>query len=121
MFTMIERAEEEGDGLPVGFMTILKAGPKLYHYEQLQALCAKHISDVAKDESQIEAAPVTKIDSVSVQYLSAHSMCKVCHVNLSNVVFANCFHISSCSVCSASLTKCPICRANITARKLVYF
>ncbi|EAL48873.2 zinc finger domain containing protein [Entamoeba histolytica HM-1:IMSS-B] len=43
-----------------------------------------------------------------------NKICKVCLDNEKNTVFIPCGHICCCYECSKKLSKCPICRAQIT-------
>ena len=48
-------------------------------------------------------------------------MCRVCKDKDANRLFLPCAHLSSCSLCSPAVTKCPQCRAGIRGVVSVYF
>lgn len=47
--------------------------------------------------------------------------CKICLDMISNITFAPCGHLCSCSVCSLELRYCPICRSLIKQKIKCYF
>ncbi|KAL3885592.1 hypothetical protein ACJMK2_025643 [Sinanodonta woodiana] len=47
--------------------------------------------------------------------------CKICTVNIMSVCFVPCKHIVTCSTCSCSLQKCPLCRVLIEGKLAVNF
>ena len=50
-----------------------------------------------------------------IQQLRDERSCKICLENEASIVFLPCGHLSCCSTCAPSLTKCPVCRARIDA------
>ena len=55
------------------------------------------------------------------QRLKNARLCQVCKDKDANRLFLPCAHLSSCSLCSPALTKCPQCKANIRGIVSVYF
>ena len=55
------------------------------------------------------------------QRLKNAKLCQVCRDKDANRLFLPCAHLSSCSLCSPALTKCPQCRSNIRGIVSVYF
>merc|ERR550517_2244542 len=50
-----------------------------------------------------------------IQQLRDERSCKICLEKEASIVFLPCGHLSCCSTCAPSLTKCPVCRARIDA------
>ena len=50
-----------------------------------------------------------------IQQLRDERICKICLEMEASIVFLPCGHLSCCSTCAPSLTKCPVCRARIDA------
>lgn len=48
-----------------------------------------------------------------------HEQCGICLDNKKCIAF-NCGHVCVCHSCSLETKKCPLCRRNITERKVVY-
>ena len=46
--------------------------------------------------------------------------CSICLENECNCVLTECGHASFCENCLQMITKCPLCRRNITGRLLLY-
>ena len=55
------------------------------------------------------------------QRLKNARLCQVCKDKDANWLFLPCAHLSSCSLCSPALTKCPQCKSNIRGIVSVYF
>ena len=51
----------------------------------------------------------------------SHKLCVVCLVEPADHVLLPCGHVCVCKRCAASVTTCPMCRADVSERKRVYF
>jgi hypothetical protein len=83
--------------------------------EELAALLRLHTEGLAK-VSHAMAALVER-DRKEVQEKNA---CKICYAAPANVLLQPCCHLVSCSPCSMSLERCPICRSLIDDSNPVY-
>ncbi|XP_024918250.1 E3 ubiquitin-protein ligase LRSAM1 isoform X2 [Cynoglossus semilaevis] len=63
--------------------------------------------------------PVTPAASSPVE-APGSSECVVCMESQSQVIFLPCGHVCCCTVCNEALQNCPMCRANISQRVLLY-
>jgi len=61
-----------------------------------------------------EARLTTEILGRQLHELQEQRICKVCLDEEINIVFLPCGHLVCCAMCAPALTKCPVCRANIT-------
>ena len=68
-------------------------------------------------EEQLDPEEIRKEN----QRLKNARLCQVCKDKDANRLFLPCAHLSSCSLCSPALTKCPQCKSNIRGIVSVYF
>ena len=69
------------------------------------------------EEEQLDTEEIRKEN----QRLKNARLCQVCKDKDANRLFLPCAHLSSCSLCSPALTKCPQCKSNIRGIVSVYF
>ena len=69
------------------------------------------------EEDQLDPEEIRKEN----QRLKNARLCQVCKDKDANRLFLPCAHLSSCSLCSPALTKCPQCKSNIRGIVSVYF
>ena len=55
-----------------------------------------------------------------IKRLREEKMCKICLDADAAVVFDPCGHLTTCTGCSSSLTKCPICRVRVKKKIRVF-
>ena len=51
----------------------------------------------------------------------SHKLCVFCLVEPADHVLLPCGHVCVCKSCAALVTTCPMCRADVSERKRVYF
>jgi len=56
------------------------------------------------------------------QYLPEYRQCVICLSQERNLVFSPCHHLCTCADCGSNqtLSSCPICRATIQSRQVIY-
>lgn len=73
------------------------------------------------------AVEITLLRALYMEYITlqkktedARILCCVCLDRRKNIVFAPCYHMCVCLLCSKNLGVCPLCRVTITLRKEIY-
>ena len=85
-----------------------------------EALCEMNKNSAVK-ELGIDQLISSEINQKENKSLKNARLCKVCKDKKANRLFLPCAHLSSCSDCSSTLTKCSQCNANIREIVSVYF
>lgn len=82
------------------------------------------LSAITSDKSEVKlslTSNLTNNDLVEeIERLKREQICVVCMDRQKNIMFLPCSHLAACVECSASLTKCPVCRVPIQATVRTY-
>lgn len=70
----------------------------------------------------ISLAPTEVVTPIAAPEIAEHKLCTVCLENEKNILLEPCNHVCLCENCAAQIDKlCPICRAEFTTQKKIYF
>jgi hypothetical protein len=73
------------------------------------------------DNSDIIVDLLNKLTEVQEKKeIKDSDVCTICMSNKKNIIFKNCNHISTCQDCSIKLQSCPMCRATIVKKEVVF-
>ncbi|XP_062510627.1 E3 ubiquitin-protein ligase XIAP-like [Corticium candelabrum] len=85
-------------------------------------MAAKAVVSHNLQSVQPTAPPNNTLDaSHELKQLQESRMCKICMKKEAVVLFLPCGHILCCQECGDSVSKCPICKTDITSRIRSYF
>ena len=90
-----------------------KAWESAFRYVAGQRTFAQLQRHAKEDEPENEASEVTSSRAQAPQ-------CVCCWNTARDVMFRPCKHVVVCRTCSERLTECPVCRAPISEREVVY-
>ncbi|XP_067946242.1 baculoviral IAP repeat-containing protein 8-like [Watersipora subatra] len=78
---------------------------------------SKEVKDEESKAEELPNEPPSKISIEEIQSMALKTknqlMCKICMVEVAGIISLPCAHLLSCISCSAALSQCALCRADI--------
>ena len=82
-----------------------------------------HIIELAtiNQEEEVEEEDEKEVEPIELKQTIIYDECVICYENKPNVLYPDCFHISTCKRCEElhPINKCPICREKVMIKYII--
>ena len=85
---------------------------------------AEYINRVYEDEDieeEVEEEDEEEVEPIELKQTIIYDECVICYENKPNVLYPDCFHISTCKRCEElhPINKCPLCREKVMIKYII--
>ena len=82
---------------------------------------AEYINRFYENEEEVEEEDEEEVEPIELKQTIIYDECVICYENKPNVLYPDCFHISTCKKCEElhPINKCPICREKVMIRYII--
>ena len=73
------------------------------------------------NQEEVEEEDEEEVESIELKQTIIYDECVICYENKPNVLYSDCFHISTCKRCEElhPINKCPICREKVMIKYII--
>ena len=109
------------NGVPNGDKDLFAQNKKMARENENLKIENKELTEQLLESDNCYDVPVNATPVNPTPADDSNKLCVVCLLEPADHVLLPCGHVCVCKACAALLMECPICRANISERKHVYF
>ena len=72
-------------------------------------------------EEEVEEEDEEEVEPIELKQTIIYDECVICYENKPNVLYPDCFHISTCKRCEElhPINKCPMCREKVMIKYII--